>query len=174
MDPNISTETGESVQGRSPRFTLWVAFLVFSTITLGSSVQVVRSFLMRRKRVIDRSSKRHGPGFSKKATVVTTNRRRSPTHTVLCPALSTERQGRNEKLFFQICRGMFRCHLCCDCLRGTLALVAYRRPHLCWNQIRRSHLLHNGHSVGGCRRYRHQRKRWLGRPGRCHQSSPKW
>jgi hypothetical protein len=40
-DPNISTETGEAMQGRSPRFTQWIAFLVFSTITLGSSVEVV-------------------------------------------------------------------------------------------------------------------------------------
>jgi hypothetical protein len=40
-DPNVSTETGESLQGRSPRFTQWIAFLVFSTITLGSSVEVV-------------------------------------------------------------------------------------------------------------------------------------
>lgn len=27
--------------GRSPRLTLWMAFLLFSTITLGSSVEVV-------------------------------------------------------------------------------------------------------------------------------------
>jgi hypothetical protein len=41
-DPNINPETGESTQtGRSPRFTQWVAFLVFSTVTLISSVEVV-------------------------------------------------------------------------------------------------------------------------------------
>ena len=38
----IDRETGELVGGRaSSRFTLWVAFLVFATITLGSSVEVV-------------------------------------------------------------------------------------------------------------------------------------
>lgn len=37
---DIDQETGESRVGRSPRFTTWVAFLVFSTITLGSSVEV--------------------------------------------------------------------------------------------------------------------------------------
>jgi hypothetical protein len=43
MDPHINSETGESVaSGRSPRFNLWCAFLVFSVITLGSAVQVVR------------------------------------------------------------------------------------------------------------------------------------
>lgn len=40
-DPNINHETGEAVGGRSPRFTTWVAFLVFATITMGSSVEVV-------------------------------------------------------------------------------------------------------------------------------------
>ena len=41
---NIDQNTGEVVnQGRSPRFTLWVAFLAFSTITMGSAVGVVRS-----------------------------------------------------------------------------------------------------------------------------------
>ena len=41
-DLNIDSETGESViQGRSPRFSLWVAFWVFSTVTLGSSVEIV-------------------------------------------------------------------------------------------------------------------------------------
>ena len=40
---NIDQNTGEVVnQGRSPRFTLWVAFLAFSTITMGSAVGVVR------------------------------------------------------------------------------------------------------------------------------------
>jgi hypothetical protein len=38
---DINTETGESAGGRSPRFTQWVAFLVFSTITLGSAVEEV-------------------------------------------------------------------------------------------------------------------------------------
>jgi hypothetical protein len=39
---DINTATGESLsQGRSPRFSLWIAFLVFSTITLGSSVEIV-------------------------------------------------------------------------------------------------------------------------------------
>jgi hypothetical protein len=40
MSTDINPETGESVVGRSPRFTLWVGFLVFSTVTLGSSVEV--------------------------------------------------------------------------------------------------------------------------------------
>jgi hypothetical protein len=38
---DINTETGESAGSRSPRFTQWVLFLVFSTITLGSAVQEV-------------------------------------------------------------------------------------------------------------------------------------
>lgn len=39
---NIHAETGETTnQGRSPRFSLWVAFWVFSTVTLGSSVEIV-------------------------------------------------------------------------------------------------------------------------------------
>jgi len=37
---NINPETGEAIMGRSPRFTLWTAFLVFSTVTLGASVEV--------------------------------------------------------------------------------------------------------------------------------------
>lgn len=38
---HINQETGELIAvSRSPRFTLWVAFLAFSTITLGSSVEV--------------------------------------------------------------------------------------------------------------------------------------
>jgi hypothetical protein len=39
---NINTETGEAlrVNGRSPRFTLWVAFFAFATITMGSAVSV--------------------------------------------------------------------------------------------------------------------------------------
>lgn len=41
---NIDQNTGEVVnQGRSPRFTLWVAFLAFSTITMGSAVGVKKS-----------------------------------------------------------------------------------------------------------------------------------
>lgn len=36
----INSETGEVVQGRSPRFTMWVVFLIFATISLGSSVEV--------------------------------------------------------------------------------------------------------------------------------------
>lgn len=40
-DPNINQETGETMMGRSPRFTMWVAFLVFATITMGSAVEVV-------------------------------------------------------------------------------------------------------------------------------------
>lgn len=43
MDPNINTETGETTSTRSARFPQWAAFLVFSTITLGSAVQVVRT-----------------------------------------------------------------------------------------------------------------------------------
>lgn len=39
---NINAETGELINSsRSPRFTLWVAFLVFATITMGSAVGVV-------------------------------------------------------------------------------------------------------------------------------------
>jgi hypothetical protein len=42
MDPNIDSETGETIQsGRSPRFSLWVAFLAFSVIVLISAIQVV-------------------------------------------------------------------------------------------------------------------------------------
>jgi hypothetical protein len=41
---SVNADTGETTQGRSPRFTQWVAFLIFSTITLGSSVEVVRFF----------------------------------------------------------------------------------------------------------------------------------
>jgi hypothetical protein len=41
MSDTIDVDSGLSTQGRSPRFTLWVGFLVFSTITLGSSVEVV-------------------------------------------------------------------------------------------------------------------------------------
>lgn len=47
-DLNIDSETGESViQGRSPRFSLWVAFWVFSTVTLGSSVEIVSIYTAR-------------------------------------------------------------------------------------------------------------------------------
>jgi hypothetical protein len=39
---NIDQETGEVIsKGRSPRFTLWVAFFAFATITMGSAVSVV-------------------------------------------------------------------------------------------------------------------------------------
>ena len=41
MDPNINVETGETTSTRSTRFPQWVAFLVFSTITMGSAIQVV-------------------------------------------------------------------------------------------------------------------------------------
>ena len=43
----INQETGELINpsGRSPRFTLWVAFLVFATITMGSAVGVVSPFV---------------------------------------------------------------------------------------------------------------------------------
>ncbi|KAG7362220.1 hypothetical protein IV203_025886 [Nitzschia inconspicua] len=38
---NIDQETGEVINnGRSPRFTLWVAFFAFATITMGSAVSV--------------------------------------------------------------------------------------------------------------------------------------
>ena len=41
---NVNQETGELINsGRSPRFSLWVAFLVFATITMGSAVGVVSS-----------------------------------------------------------------------------------------------------------------------------------
>jgi len=41
---NIDRETGETIQqGRSPRFKLWAAFLVFSTITMGSAVGVKKN-----------------------------------------------------------------------------------------------------------------------------------
>lgn len=43
---NINQETGEVVNsGRSPRFTLWVAFLVFATVTMGSAISVVSHLL---------------------------------------------------------------------------------------------------------------------------------
>ena len=43
MDPNINSETGETItSGRSPRFTLWTAYLVFSIIVMTSAIQVVR------------------------------------------------------------------------------------------------------------------------------------
>ena len=43
MDPTIDTETGESISsGRSPRFSLWTAFLVFATMVMISAIQVVR------------------------------------------------------------------------------------------------------------------------------------
>jgi hypothetical protein len=39
---NIDQETGETIgRGRSPRFTYWVAFFAFATITMGSGVSVV-------------------------------------------------------------------------------------------------------------------------------------
>jgi hypothetical protein len=39
---NINQETGEAnAAGRSPRFTLWIAFLVFATVTMGSAIGVV-------------------------------------------------------------------------------------------------------------------------------------
>lgn len=34
-------ETGETIDGRSPRFSYWCAFLVFSTISLGAAVEEV-------------------------------------------------------------------------------------------------------------------------------------
>jgi hypothetical protein len=38
----IDQETGESTGvGRSPRFTLWVAFLTFATITMAAAIEVV-------------------------------------------------------------------------------------------------------------------------------------
>lgn len=41
MDPNINSETGETItSGRSPRFTLWTAYLVFSIIVMTSAIQV--------------------------------------------------------------------------------------------------------------------------------------
>jgi len=46
-DPQINPDTGENMQGRSPRFTLWIAFLVFATIVLGSSVELVSSLFHR-------------------------------------------------------------------------------------------------------------------------------
>jgi hypothetical protein len=44
---NINPETGELVSGRSPRFTLWIAFLVFATITMGSAVGVVSQVVLQ-------------------------------------------------------------------------------------------------------------------------------
>jgi len=45
---NINQETGEIMdQGRSPRFKLWISFLVFSTVTLVSAVGVVREASLR-------------------------------------------------------------------------------------------------------------------------------
>lgn len=43
MTDNINPETGEQMAlGRSPRFTYWAALLIFSTITMGASVEQVR------------------------------------------------------------------------------------------------------------------------------------
>ena len=56
-DLNINPETGASTNtgasGRSPRLTLWIAFLVFSTITLGASVEVVSEPFLTRTRAVD-------------------------------------------------------------------------------------------------------------------------
>lgn len=42
----IDPQTGYAeASGRSPRFNLWAAFFVFSIITLGSAVQVVRTII---------------------------------------------------------------------------------------------------------------------------------
>lgn len=55
---NIDQNTGEVVnQGRSPRFTLWVSFLVFSTITMGSAVGVVRTYVVATERKLPTSWK---------------------------------------------------------------------------------------------------------------------
>jgi hypothetical protein len=44
MDPHIDSETGEATSsGRSSRFSVWTAFLVFSVVVLISAFQVVRS-----------------------------------------------------------------------------------------------------------------------------------
>lgn len=41
-DLNVDTETGQQLnRGRYPRFSLWMALLVFSSITLGASVEIV-------------------------------------------------------------------------------------------------------------------------------------
>mmetsp|Transcript_6786 Transcript_6786/g.10645 ORF Transcript_6786/g.10645 Transcript_6786/m.10645 type:complete len:314 (+) Transcript_6786:81-1022(+) len=41
---NIDQETGEVIgKGRSPRFTLWLAFFAFATITMGSAVSVKKA-----------------------------------------------------------------------------------------------------------------------------------
>ena len=41
---NINQETGEALKtGRSPRFTLWVAFFAFATIVMGSAVSVKKT-----------------------------------------------------------------------------------------------------------------------------------
>lgn len=44
----IDPDTGLTVSNRSPRFTMWAAFLIFSTITMGAAVEEVslRIFLM--------------------------------------------------------------------------------------------------------------------------------
>ncbi|KAI2501741.1 hypothetical protein MHU86_12747 [Fragilaria crotonensis] len=39
----INPETGESTSGRSPRFSIWAAFLIFSTITMISAVEEYNS-----------------------------------------------------------------------------------------------------------------------------------
>mmetsp|Transcript_17990 Transcript_17990/g.29791 ORF Transcript_17990/g.29791 Transcript_17990/m.29791 type:complete len:118 (-) Transcript_17990:1051-1404(-) len=40
---DINPDTGESMgSSRSPRFTMWAAFLIFSAITLGGAVEEVR------------------------------------------------------------------------------------------------------------------------------------
>jgi hypothetical protein len=42
---DINPETGLTTSSRSPRFTMWAAFLIFSTITMGAAVEEVSAHL---------------------------------------------------------------------------------------------------------------------------------
>jgi hypothetical protein len=54
MDPHINSETGEVISsGRSSRFSLWTAFLVFSVVVLISSFQVVSFFFPNNRRIAE-------------------------------------------------------------------------------------------------------------------------
>jgi hypothetical protein len=41
MEVTTNSETGETTSGRSPRFTTWLAFLVFATVTMVAAVAEV-------------------------------------------------------------------------------------------------------------------------------------
>ncbi len=44
MSTTSSSILSNQIGGRSPRFLTWVAFLIFSTITLGSTIEAVSDF----------------------------------------------------------------------------------------------------------------------------------